>query len=240
MRILLLGSQHGNERLGDALYAHLTQYRPELLPHITFMIGNPKAYAKNVRYIESDLNRSYRGQGSTYEENRALDILRTIKEEGFDLVLDLHTTQCIQPICIIVGQSSTEITHFKKATEIQRIVYMKHELVQTSLIGVCDISVSIEANVSQIDTRMLNELCDDIERYISRASSGVNHLEYEIFDLLRKNDMPEIDSVKLQNFEKTSQNFYPILTGKNSYRSQTNYLGFKARIIEMKTTEGTL
>ena len=72
MNILLLGSPHGNEILGDVLYAYIQKHRRDLLPRVTFLIGNIKAKKAGVRYIESDLNRSYNNRRSTYEERLLL------------------------------------------------------------------------------------------------------------------------------------------------------------------------
>jgi hypothetical protein len=239
-KVLLLGSQHGNEKLGDALYAHLSTKRRELLPHITYIIGNPRAYAENIRYIESDLNRSYNGKRNTYEERRALKLLNFIGDGMFELVIDLHTTKCLQPTFMMVASDSEEIERFKHATSIKRVVYMKHHIKKTSLIGVCPNAISIEVNEHSLDIKLLGALCDDIERYIIGVSSLVTPQMYEIYDLLGKEELPQSDIKVLQNFKKTTYGFYPILVGDNSYKKQTDYLGFKARIIETKSLKGTV
>lgn len=240
MNILLLGSQHGNEHLGDALYSHIATKRRELLPHVVYIIGNPMAHAKNVRYLESDLNRSYGKQQKTYEEKRATELLQIIKSAKFDLVLDLHTTRCIQPPSIIVGGDSAKTKRFITATSIRHIVHMKHSIVKTSLIGVCSHAVSIEINYKAVSQRLLSLLCDDIERCILNISSLSAHTEYEIYDMLVKDELTDAEVGALINFKKALRGFYPILVGENSYKAQTSYLGFKARIIETKSYKGTV
>ena len=66
-KILLLGSQHGNELLGEKLYQYMQTYRQELLPYVVFKIGNPEAHQKGVRYVESDMNRAYTPTPQTVE-----------------------------------------------------------------------------------------------------------------------------------------------------------------------------
>ena len=59
MRILIVAATHGNELLGIKLYERLLKQHSVLLESIDFVIGNPRAYAKSLRYIDKDLNRSY-------------------------------------------------------------------------------------------------------------------------------------------------------------------------------------
>lgn len=56
MRILVLGGMHGNERLGIDL-VQLLQIKP--IAGVDALIANPRAVARNVRFTESDLNRSF-------------------------------------------------------------------------------------------------------------------------------------------------------------------------------------
>ena len=70
-KILAIISTHGNELLGPNVLAYMLSKRSKLLEDIEFIIANPRAYAKNVRYTESDLNRSYGLSLDTYESQRA-------------------------------------------------------------------------------------------------------------------------------------------------------------------------
>lgn len=227
-KILLLGSQHGNELLGECLYAHIRQYQPALLQYTTYRIGNSRAHKRNIRYIEGDLNRSYTGKTTTYEERRAKRILSYIKKEGFDLVLDLHTTICEEPPCIIIPKLTTENMRFIRASSIQKIVEMNCPIVTTSLIGNCSRAVCIEINKDEVNNSTLNGICEDIKRYIAEKDFNQQKDIYTVDNLLEKTEIDDKDAAKLRNFELSSQGFYPILTGENSYKEQTHYLGFKA------------
>ena len=52
MRILAIISTHGNELLGPNLLAYMLAKRSKLLENMEFIMANPRAYAKNVRYTE--------------------------------------------------------------------------------------------------------------------------------------------------------------------------------------------
>ncbi|MDN5274497.1 MAG: hypothetical protein JWP06_398 [Candidatus Saccharibacteria bacterium] len=228
-KILLLGAQHGNELLGIQLYEHITRKRPQMLPFVTYKTGNIQARKQNVRYIESDLNRSYTGKSRTYEERRAKRILKYIIQNKFDLVLDLHTTTCEQPPCFIAPGITPGIEHFIRASSITRIVQMNHSIIASSLIGNCVQAVSIEVNRQEAKTSvLLDSLCDDIERYIHGDTGTAVKTIYHINDLLKKTEVTDEEAATLRNFHRSPQGYYPILVGENSYKKQTEYLGFKA------------
>jgi succinylglutamate desuccinylase len=227
-KILLLGSQHGNELLGDALYAHIRTHRRDLLPFVTFKIGNPRAKKLRVRFIESDLNRSYAGTGKTYEERRAKRLLRFIKQGNFDLVLDLHTTTVDQPPCLIVPRLNGQILPFLQACSIKRLVHMRHEFNVTALTGACPVAVAVEVNHQSLNEALMTRLCDDITRYLKSMPLPLERTVFEVNDLLAKNEMSEEEAVKLRNFERCKHGFAPVLVGENSYKKHTAYLGFKA------------
>lgn len=235
-KLLLLGAQHGNELLGQRLYAHIARSRPQLMPFITYKTANLKAYRQGVRYVESDMNRSYTGKTRTYEERRAKQILRYITQNKFDLVLDLHTTTCKQPPCFIVADMTPHINSYLRASSIHQIVQMKHQIVTASLIGTCPLALSIEINETEaMNETLLDLLCDDIERYLSKKAGEVSKTIYQVSDLLLKTEIDEQEALTLRNFHRSSEGFYPILVGENSYKRQTEYLGFKAYKIQSVT-----
>ncbi|HEX6416224.1 MAG TPA: succinylglutamate desuccinylase/aspartoacylase family protein [Candidatus Saccharimonadales bacterium] len=224
-KILLLGSQHGDEPLGDTLFDYLRHNRPDMLEHVDFLIGNPEAKKRGIRFIESDLNRSYNGKHATFEERRASEILAFIEQGSYDLVLDLHTTTCVQPPCLITAS----ISHpFIDASSVSKIVHMNHDIVRSSLIGVLKTAISIEVNRDEIDQTLLRSLVDDIERFITNRTSETKKEYYEVSALLRKSELSEQEAALLKNFHRAKAGFYPVLVGENSYKKHTDYLGFKA------------
>lgn len=224
-KILIIGSQHGNELLGEALYKYIQSYRRNLLPNVTYKVGNPRAKKANVRYIESDLNRSYTTSRTTYEERRADRIQAYIKKHNFDLVIDAHTTTCDQPPCFIVKSLHSD---YLGACFIEKVVIMHPDIVKPSLIGVCHQAVSIEVNKNAVTDQLLDALCDSLDAYCNGKTPYRNKTVYEIDDYITKSEISEKVAAKLTNFHKTTYGYYPVLVGENSYKKQTNYLGFKA------------
>ena len=229
-RILIIGSQHGNERLGERLYRHVRKYEPDLAPFLTFLIANPLARSKGTRFIETDMNRSYRGGLGSYEEYLARALLAHIEHASYDIVLDMHTTRCAQPSSILIAPDS-KVDNFIAASTIQNIVIMEPHLAKTSLIGNVKNCVSIEMQERRVTKLTLNELAGDIKRYINGSTYETTRKKYVIDDLLHKVELSQEDVQRLRNFQKSKHGFYPILVGNNSYRKNTHYLGFKAHLV---------
>lgn len=228
MKILLLGSQHGNELLGDMLYEYIQTHHHDLLATISFIIGNPRAHKQNKRYTESDMNRSYASTVDSYESRQARRVLSYIKKHNFDLVLDLHTTVCVQPPCFIIESVNDSNRAFLRSSSIDKIVMMRHDIVRTSLIGTARQVVSIEVSNNDINADLLESLCLDLKRFVTQTHHNIERYEYVVESLIAKNTISNVDAARLRNFEMSAGNFIPILVGENSYKKNTPYLGFKA------------
>ncbi len=228
MKLLLLGSQHGNERLGDALYAHLLNHHSNLVEYIKFMVGNPKAHKKNVRFIESDLNRSYNSSLNTYESRRAQRIQKHIHENNFDIVLDLHTTTCKQPPSVIVADLNERRRKYLRSSAINKIVVIRHPIVKTSLLYENRNVIAVEVGESDIDYQLLESLAQDIRRFIANETLPGSRFVYTVDHLLLKDEVRSSEIQQLINFKRSPGGYIPILTGENSYKKNTHYLGFKA------------
>lgn len=228
MKILLLGSQHGNELLGEKLYAYINKYHADLLPYISYKVGNPEAHQKGIRYIESDMNRSYNGSLETHEARQARHVQQFIKDGAFDLVLDLHTTVCAQPPCFIIHEINETIRPFIRASHIERVVRLTDPIVATSLIGNDPKAIAIEVANTQLTPMLFEALCKDIKQYVKGGTKPAQKKFYEVPSLLLKSEVSDELLSSLVNFEKTKDGYIPILVGKNSYRKTTHYLGFKA------------
>lgn len=227
MKILLVASQHGNEYLGEKLYEHIQTKRPELLQHVEFFLANPEARAKKVRYLASDMNRSYNGNHVTHEEQLASALLSKIRMGNYDLVLDLHTTVCRQPDSLIVASINTKNRRFLNASSIQHFVIMEKKIASTALNGVVPESVSVEVN-QNISDADLESLCTDIGRFVENKPSKTQKFVYKASPL-SKNDVNPEQLAKLRNFEQSELGFYPILVGENAYQKHGyDYVGFKA------------
>ena len=90
----LIASTHGDEPIGLKIFSNLLksiQDKSFLAEHSFYLIfANRKAYEKNTRFIEEDLNRSYHLTSSSHEGKRAKEITKIL--DKCDLCIDIHQT----------------------------------------------------------------------------------------------------------------------------------------------------
>ena len=219
-KILFTVGVHGDERLPVKI-AQL-QLEPK-----DYLVCNRKALQKNVRYIESDLNRSFPGKiDGTLEEKLAIKLLPYIKN---NYIIDIHTAERKTDPFIILTKISTKHFYLIKRTGLNKIVIMNQKSgAGKSLIDFAGIGISIESGKekSRKTKEIINQIIDTIK------NNKPNHQKFEIykvFDTLQKSNSKEflnknICSFKLvksgsqiTNFgKKTNFDFYPVFArGKN-------------------------
>lgn len=227
-RILIVGSQHGNELLGEKLYEYIRKQHVSAELAIEYILANPRARQLGTRLVESDMNRSYRQGGHTYEQRRAQRMLRTLRHHDFDLVIDAHTTTVDQPACIIVPDITDANRTYLASSQITNIVVMKHLYIQQSLIGNVPRAVSLEVSEAHVNDKLLDELHQDLLAY----SRGIGHQSaknvFVVDELVERASLSDDAIAKLKNFELSDAGFYPVLVGEEAYRTYTQYIGFKA------------
>lgn len=83
---------HGNETSGKKAVERLLEEDPEFKKGVKFVLANEKAYEKEERFIDTDLNRSFPGdsESKNYEERLASELMDELQDVK---VLDLHETK---------------------------------------------------------------------------------------------------------------------------------------------------
>ena len=96
--IVIVGGTHGNESAGVKAIVQLHRsFRNGNITldrgKISFLLGNPEAFQKAVRYVDKDLNRAFGNPDRlSVEGNRALEIKSFIKDNNdIKSILDLHS-----------------------------------------------------------------------------------------------------------------------------------------------------
>ncbi|MCL2037975.1 succinylglutamate desuccinylase/aspartoacylase family protein [Candidatus Saccharibacteria bacterium] len=231
-KILLIGSHHGHELLGDHLFEYIKEQRPELLSNIDFKIANPQAKEQGIRFIESDMNRSYNDNNETFEEQLASDFLNKVRTSNYDFVMDLHTTTVIGEPAIITANLDKAMS-FINSSSIKKIVKMPTHIAKVSFIGRYPNSVSIEVNEDDAkNPEILNGICDDIDRYLDGKKLEHPREYFEVTEYLRGSELTADELNKIKNFAEFRGEFYPVLVGEQSYDPE-KYLGFKAKRLEI-------
>lgn len=226
MKILIIGATHGNELLGPKLYSRMLTSRSSLLENIDFIIGNPRAYASRKRYMECDLNRSYHDKGKRYEERRAREIARYIEITKPDLVLDMHTTTCEQPNCLIVGNTEGGVKRrFLRASHITHVLQVQP---LDSIVVLGDNVAAYEVQNRNITNVLLDDIICDLQRFVEDSAGFEKKKVFMMSDKIYKKEVSKSDASAFVNFQLSPLGFVPIMTGENSYKKQTDYLGFKS------------
>lgn len=117
VNILLTGLTHGDETIGLQIINLILQEIKTNLNlgknvnfKIAFLLNNVEAYKKNIRFIESDLNRSFGSEEkNTKEKKRAQEIENIISQFKIELLLDLHQTIEITNSAFVVIPESEDL-----------------------------------------------------------------------------------------------------------------------------------
>jgi succinylglutamate desuccinylase len=90
--VAVVGGIHGDEPCGPRAIEALLQEAPDLARPVKFIVANEEAQARNLRYVEEDLNRAFPGapDADTHEGRLAHDLLGELQD---CVVFSMHSTQ---------------------------------------------------------------------------------------------------------------------------------------------------
>ncbi len=207
--VVFVAGIHGNERLPVKALQDAG---------VKFVLGNPVAYEKNVRFLDQDLNASFGTENETCESKRAADLLMVIPEEK--LVIDFHTTTAeTEPFVIIVDKAQVD---FAKSLGIKKIVLMSLNIKSgKSLINYRN-GVSVELGHHE-DLENSYNLPMSISTNLGKIFECDEYELYEVYDVIKEEG-------NFQNFKECNESFVPILYGEHSYRDE-GIFGLKAKSV---------
>lgn len=211
--------QHGDERFGALIAACLTNYSHKTI------LGNPKAFIKNKRFIESDLNRSYSNNKTvTYESERAQQILAEL--EAYDTVLDIHTSRANVGKLAILPRTDKKLLTLAVSLGFNKAVIMPKDIVKNSLIGTVNVGISLEfGSNSDQSLESAKKMAQRIHQLDDQNYSGSIDVYYaqSLIDSKYRNS-------GLRNYQySTKIRGYPVLVGETQYK---DYAGFFADRVE--------
>jgi hypothetical protein len=226
--------QHSNERLGPNVGYYLYTKRPDLLEHIDYLCGNPRAAQAGRHWIDTDLNRSYRpaSQPVGYEEHRAQEILEIIRSRNYDYIVDLHTSVTDVDRFIIIHEDNPTIRAMIGASFENRIVVLPPHIYQVALAGQVNHCMALEYNQDIADEPAVVE---QVVHFLEKLIRGLAHepKPREFFYIDGTVPKSRDPGLHVRNFEWCDDGYYPVLfgTGERSYRQDPtkSYLGFAAK-----------
>ncbi|MEF8853523.1 MAG: succinylglutamate desuccinylase/aspartoacylase family protein [Haloarculaceae archaeon] len=101
--VAVVGGIHGDEPCGVRAVEHFVDAEPAVDRPVAFVLANEEAVERDVRYVESDLNRAFPGDpdGETHEERLAHAIGEAV---GDCTTLALHSTQSYEHLFALVDE----------------------------------------------------------------------------------------------------------------------------------------
>lgn len=136
-RVIVIGGTHGNEPAGVDAMCKICRFFQEGLfienGKVDFLIGNPEAYLKDVRYLDFDLNRAFHEDSGAQgiEQERAEEIMQFLKDsEDYDMLVDLHSVSRGDEKILIYRKDQNDTESFVKKMnfEYHQLIYSKEYL----------------------------------------------------------------------------------------------------------------
>lgn len=121
-RLMVFGAIHGDEHCGpkamERIMASIRSGTVRLIAgSVRFVpVCNPEAYARNVRYVEANLNRVFTRSSDphTYEARCANELCALLDTEA-DVLLDVHSTSAPGPLSVFIDYPTPEIERFAES-----------------------------------------------------------------------------------------------------------------------------
>ncbi len=215
IRLAIVCCQHGNERYGLTIFEYISSHLSSF-PGVKLILANEPAIEQNIRFIETDLNRSFPGSlGGTQEERLAHDLLREVA--GIPYLLDIHTTTSDIRIIPILTALNDQTKHIVNLTSSREVVLIEPPLSGHSLIGNVPAGVSLEfGNPFSKTQTALQETLSTIRGILN--STHTNPSPRELFrvdgNIPKSTPIPS-DAANFKHID--SLGVYPILLHEAAY-----------------------
>jgi hypothetical protein len=203
MKYTFVTGLHGNEQIPIIALAQMgvPQY-----------IANHRALSAHKRYIDTDLNKSFKADGNGYEIERAKEILNDIDASA--TVIDLHTFSAqSDPFAIVVDEDMIDLA---VQTGMPHVVIMEHNIKAGHALINHRKGVSVEVGKHDDHESFV------VTQHLYKNLTGEQLLTHKpnIFRVIGIITEPG----HYENFKETEQGFYPVLAGEKAY----DFYGLKA------------
>jgi len=202
--VTIIAGQHGNEKGTVRALTHRGE---------DFILGNPEAFDRNIRFVEQDLNASYGTFDASYEAKRAKELLEDIPSEN--VVIDFHTTSAKGPPFVIL--MNKEMLPFAARAGLTHAVLMTHNIKKGhALLNMRD---GFAVEISGYDTEESFQTTLSVLDALKSGTKTPMNL-YEVYDTIS-------EPGDYENFVLHKSGFFPVLVGEESY----DFIGLKARML---------
>lgn len=249
-RVLLNVCTHGTERVGLRVAKDIEKLTL-LKGTLVVNVANERALELKKRYVSADLNRVFPGkQKGNHEEELAYAMTPFVR--SFDIVVDIHSTETGLNSTLITTKMNTRLRELINTVGPKRVVVMKatknNALISNAKLGIAFEYGRDGSRRTRIETtvgvkRLLGAL-----GMIKVKTTTNNSVEFFTAYGTTPKPMGAVPNLKIRNFQYVpvgtvlgyekgtlkpifaKNSFYPVLYGKNSYKS---IFGFEAQKEEL-------
>lgn len=143
-RVAVVGGIHGDEPAGERIVERLVGDLTVDEGTVQLVVANEPALAAGERYTETDLNRTFPGDGESDVYETALAARLTAVLEGADAILALHTSHSAPPPFAIYTHLTDSVRRSVTAMPVEYVVDAS-QLRATTLDSTLPNTVSLEA-----------------------------------------------------------------------------------------------
>jgi succinylglutamate desuccinylase len=224
VKTYVIAALHGDELFGLKVIGKLQQ---KATTNCITRIGNPEAIAKGKRYIEEDLNRSFRSNQQTLEATLAKAIKAELKSYAPDYVIDIHTARSGVGKVAIVAKHCAKTAYLAQALGMDAMAIMPQHLTRTSCIGCCpDRAISLEYGKGYRSDKLAADIADSLDALQPTFQVQRPHIPvFQVVSTIPK-DFEGLASIVNLAFNETLGG-YPFLAGEHTYETIGGFLAKK-------------
>lgn len=203
MKTLIITGTHGDEQFCVPVVRPLRK-----IFAFDWISGNPRAKKQNVRFTQSDLNRSGPGNSKSklYEERRAKYVID--KASQYEQVIDIHGTISNSGIFIIVSDPNWQNVELAKRLPIKRVVLWPSLRSQGPLTQFIPNSLEIECGPKN-SPLVAKELKKILSKFLSGNSECINQDFYIVTGQIKSDLKLKFVDFEPANYQGLS--FIPLL-----------------------------
>jgi len=224
---------HGTETSG-------LKVKQKLKGAFSVFLGNPRAVANRVRFIDSDLNRVFPGNPKgNYEERLAFELLEKLKK--LDYVIDLHTSECNFPLFGIITKPTTKKVEFAKKLGLKKLVIMNDQIARGgALIDYLNCAISLEVGPHSRSGNV-QDFIETIKNFPQKSKRNMEI--YRVYDFIKGEKDVRFFVENFQEVKKgtliakgkinyfAKEDFIPVFVGKSHHDGR---LCLVARKVDLK------
>ncbi len=243
-QVLFIACTHGNEPIGKLAVEGLLKNK-NLSRKFDCVIGNPRAYARNIRFTDSDLNRSAPGRqySKKYEVRRAFQLIQLFKRYRY--VIDLHQTRANNRIVVIIPKLTRRSLALALAFDVRDVLIWPSSSSLKSrlrpLTEYKDYGIEIESGIKANPRKTLMKLTVIVYDFLMKDSGAIStNLEDLKEKICKRKFYLVYDRIGIEDIQgATVEDFKEVDTGEKKYIAllfgrRQGLIGYKMRRVSEK------